>query len=193
MRPLSMSARPGASRTGRPRRPPRARSAHRARSASVTLPCYSCANNRLQALRPSRSSPSARDRVPPRCSRRPVGHPRDDCPANQGAERRDRLPADRPLEVRSLVDADDSVKPRTDAGGDEVAVGRRGVVRAVRGVRPAPGTFSQARLARSEIRHCELEGLGGVAGLSGLGLLPEDILALAGLMATALGIRTLER
>ena len=54
-------------------------------------------------------------------------------------------------------------------------------------------TFSQARFARSVIRHCELEGLGGVAGLSGLGLLPEDILALAGPMATALGIRTLER
>ena len=52
--------------------------------------------------------------------------------------------------------------------------------------------FSQAQFDRSEIRHCGLDGLSGVQGLRGIGLLPVDIVALAGAFASALGVRTLE-
>ncbi len=51
--------------------------------------------------------------------------------------------------------------------------------------------FSQARFERSEIRRCRLDGVSGVDGLRGMGLLPEDIVSLAGPMAAALGVRTL--
>ncbi len=52
--------------------------------------------------------------------------------------------------------------------------------------------FSQAHFERSEIRHCGLEGLSGVQGLRGMGLLPVDVVALAEAFASELGVRTLE-
>lgn len=52
--------------------------------------------------------------------------------------------------------------------------------------------FSQARFERSEMRGCEMGGIAGVEGLRGVGLPADDILGLAGTLAAALGIRTLE-
>lgn len=53
--------------------------------------------------------------------------------------------------------------------------------------------FSQVQFERTEIRRCRLEGIPGVEGLRGVGLLLEDIVSLAGAFATALGVRTLDR
>ncbi len=52
--------------------------------------------------------------------------------------------------------------------------------------------FSQAHFERSEIRHCDLARVSGVTGLRGVGLLPADILGLAGSLAAELGLRTLD-
>ena len=52
--------------------------------------------------------------------------------------------------------------------------------------------FSHAHFERSEIRHCGLDGVSGVQGLRGMGLLPVDVVALAGAFASELGVRTLE-
>ena len=51
--------------------------------------------------------------------------------------------------------------------------------------------FSAAEFHRSEIRRCGLQGMSGVSGLRGMGLMPADIVGLAGELASELGIRTL--
>jgi Pentapeptide repeats (9 copies)/Pentapeptide repeats (8 copies) len=56
----------------------------------------------------------------------------------------------------------------------------------------AHAEFSQAQFERSEIRHCGLDGVSGVQGLRGMGMLPVDVVALAGAFASELGVRTLE-
>ena len=49
--------------------------------------------------------------------------------------------------------------------------------------------FSNARLTRVTLRRCRLAKIGGVAGLAGATVDPEDLLQLADSLAAALGIR----
>ena len=52
--------------------------------------------------------------------------------------------------------------------------------------------FADARIERTELRGCTLDGIRGIAGLRGAQLEPDAIVGLAWTMADALGIRSLE-
>lgn len=69
---------------------------------------------------------------------------------------------------------------------DFIGADLRGVV--FSGCRLTSAQFSNARMARARLVDCELEGIGGVASLSGATVRSDDLLVLTELFARELGI-----